>query len=321
MKKNLLFVIRGRLVASLRRLPMSIIVVSALLAALMRPDQAGAQIHTFTKEQMEAFTALNPYGRFPDGRPMIPDAVIDSVRNLEIKVIEALEALAARKYNNSQFDAGWKTLIPGKKIAGRAFTVQFMPPRPDLQEAMQNEAKKNNTTAISKSATIDMLQKNDLAVIDLYGKVEGGLPYVGDKLAYYIWKTTGTGFIVDGGIYFLETMAQSGIQAFYRGGTPLTNTGFAIVTGVNIPIRIGDAVIMPGDLVIGDEDGILAIPPHLVTDVIKTTIANRRRDIWIKKAFDLGRYKSSEIYGRMQEPLQKMFNDYRATGDPKYLPK
>jgi regulator of RNase E activity RraA len=310
-----------KMIGCLRQLTLNALILSVLAFAWIVPETASAQVHTFTKEQMEIFTASNPYGRFPDGRPMIPDAVIDSVRNLQIQTIEALEALAMHKYNNSQFEGGWKTLIPGEKIVGRAFTVQFMPPRPDLQEGIQSMAKKNNTTAVSKSASIDMLQENDLAVIDLYGKVEGGLPYVGDKLAYYIWKTTGTGFIVDGGIYFLETMQQDGVQAFYRGGSPLTNTGFAIVTGVNIPVRLGDAVILPGDLVIGDEDGIVAVPPHLVSSVIKTTIMNRRRDVWIKKAFDLGRYKSSEIYGRMQEPLRTQFSNYRETGDPKYLPK
>ncbi|HOF19854.1 MAG TPA: hypothetical protein PLO24_01235 [Bacteroidales bacterium] len=321
MKTELRPEMKKRIAACYRQVTMNAFVLSVLVFSFVRPGPVSAQVHEFTREQMEIFTALNPYGRFPDGRPMIPDAVIDSVRNLKIQTIEALEALAMHKYNNSQFDGGWQSLIPGEKIVGRAFTVQFMPPRPDLQEGIRNMAKKNNTMPVSKSATIDMLQKNDLAVIDLYGKVEGGLPYVGDKLAYYIWKTTGTGFIVDGGIYFLETMAQSGIQAFYRGGSPLTNTGSAIVTGVNIPVRIGDAVVMPGDLVIGDEDGIVAVPPHLVSKVIKTTIMNRRRDVWIKKAFDLGRYKSSEIYGRMQEPLQTQFNKYRETGDPQYLPK
>lgn len=303
-----------------KQLFLSSCIVCTLLMSLTFTNTVSAQVHKFTEDQMKDFTSLNPYGRFPDGRPMIPDAVLDTVRQMQIQVIEAVGTLTSHRYNN-QFDDGWKTLIPGKKIMGRAVTVQFMPTRPDLEAGIQAVAKKNNTTAVSKTNTIDMLQKNDLVVIDLYGKIEGGLPYVGDKLAYYIWKTTGTGLIVDGGIYYLETIARSGMQAFYR-GTQIAISGQATVTGVNIPIRIGKAVIMPGDLVIGDEDGILAIPPQFVSEVIKTTIANRRRDVWIKKAFDLERWKSNEIYGQPKDPvLLKQFNDYKATGDPKYLPK
>lgn len=320
MKNLIIFEIRARAAARAKQPVMSIFALIVLFFTIFLQNPAYAQVHTFTKEQMETFTSANPYGRFPDGRPMVSDAAIDSVRELQIQVIEALEILSAKKYNN-QFEGGWKVLIPGKKLVGRAVTVQFMPPRPDLEAGIQAMAKKNNTTPVSKSNTIDMLQKNDLVVVDLYGKIEGGLPYVGDKLAYYIWKTTGTGMIVDGGIYFLETISQSGMQAFYRGSQMPNNSGRAVVTGVNIPIRLGNAVIMPGDLVIGDDEGILAIPPQFVSEVIKSTIINRRRDVWIKKAFDLGKYKSSEIYGRMKEPLQKQFEDYKATGDPKYLPK
>jgi 4-hydroxy-4-methyl-2-oxoglutarate aldolase len=295
-------------------------IIYTMLMIFTFAGTVSAQVHRFTEEQMKDFTASNPYGRFADGRPMIPDEVLDSVRQMQIQVIEAIDVLKAHNYNN-QFEGDWKILIPGKKIMGRAFTVQFMPTRPDLEEGMKTAAAKNNSAPVSKANTIDMLQKNDLAVIDLYGKIEGGLPYVGDKLAYYIWKTTGTGMIVNGGIYYLETMARSGMQAFYR-GTQIGTSGRADVSGVNIPIRIGDAVIMPGDLVIGDEDGILAIPPQFVSEVIKTTITNRRRDIWIKKAFDMGRYKSSEIYGNIKDPvLAKQFSDYKATGDPKFLPK
>ena len=296
-------------------------ILCTLLMATTFYKTTSAQVHTFTEEQMNAFTELNPYGRFPGGRPMIPDEILDTVRELEIQVIEAIGTLRSHNYNY-QYEAGWKTLIPGKKLIGRAFTVQFMPPRPDVEAGIQSIAARNNSTSVNKSNTIDMLQKNDLVVVDLYGKIEGGHPYVGDKLAYYIWKTTGTGLIVDGGIYYIENMARSGMQAFYRETQMIGNTGRAIVSGVNIPIQIGDAVIMPGDLVIGDEDGILAIPPNLVSEVIATVIRNRRRDVWIKKAFDLGKYTSGEIYSRPRDPLLlQQFNDYLDTGDPKFLPE
>ena len=99
-----------------------------------------------------------------------------------------------------------------------------------------------------------MLQSGDVAVVDLFGKIEGGT-FVGDKLAYYIQKTTGTGLVVDGALFYLIASQQTGMPAYYRGTHPgsLTNV---MLTGVNVPVRIGDAIVMPGDIVLGDRDGI-----------------------------------------------------------------
>ncbi len=294
------------------------LMIGALAFGPLTMSSANAQLYNFSEEQMKSFTALNPYERFPGGRPKIPEKVLDTIRQMNIQVVEAIGSIP-REYAN-QYENGWKSLIPGKKLVGRAFTVQFMPSRPDLVAGMQSEAQKNNFTGLRNQTTIDMLQKDDLVVVDLFGKVQGGT-YVGDKLSYYIWKTTGTGLIVDGGIYLTENIAQSGMQAFYRGTYPgaLSN---ATVSGINVPIRIGNAIIMPGDLVIGDEDGILAVPPQFVPKLISNVIRDRRRDFWMKRAFDLGKYKSSEIYGRPKDPaLLKQFEEYLKTGDAKLLPK
>jgi 4-hydroxy-4-methyl-2-oxoglutarate aldolase len=320
---------------------------------------ASAQLYSLSREDMIAFTPNNPYGRFPDGRPMIPDKVLDSVRQLGIQVIEAHSvvrsfmsgargggrgaaagaagaapaggrggAAAAAgggggggDNSGKYYEDGWKTLNPDMKIYGRAVTAQFMASRPELVAGMRYLSEKNKYPLVSKAGTIDALQNNDVAVIDLYGKVEGGLPYVGDKLGYYIQQTTGNGFIVDGGIYYLETMAKHGVQAFYRGGQ-LASTGSATVTGMNVPVQIGGIVIMPGDLIIGDQDGIIAVPPAAVHQLIQDCVGFRRRDEWIRAAFALKRWKSSDIYGSPKDPtLLKMFNDYKATGDKKFLPK
>lgn len=294
------------------------LILGTLLIAPCFLSAVKAQLYNFTEEQMKSFTKDNPYGRFPGGRPMIPAAILDTIRKMDIQVVEAIGSIP-REYAN-QYEDGWKSIIPGKKLVGRAFTVQFMPSRPDLVAGMQSEADKNNFTGLNNRTTIDMLQKDDLVLVDLYGKVQGGT-YVGDKLSYYIWKTTGTGLIVDGGIYLTENIAQSGMQAFYRGTYPgaLSN---ATVSGINVPIRIGKAVIMPGDLVIGDQDGILAIPPQFVPKLIENVTRDRRRDFWMKRAFDLGRYKSSDIYGRPKDPvLLKQFEDYLKSGDAALLPK
>src|SRR2546423_14528725 len=264
-----------------------------------------------TKEQMIAYTAPNPYERFADGRPKVPDALLAKVKGLITE--EVYGAVRAKGFPN-QFSGGWKMLNPGKRLVGRAFTVQFMPTRPDVAEAMQAEATKRGIGRLRNQTVIDMLGPDDVIVVDLFGKTDGGT-FVGDKLAYYIWKTTGTGMVVDGGMFWLGKIIPTGMPGYYRGTGPdaLSNV---MLTGINIPIRLGNATVMPGDVVLGDEEGLFFIPPHLVQPAIDAAESTMARDEWIKKKMDLRQYKSSELYGVRDPALLKEMEEYVKTHRP-----
>ncbi len=286
---------------------------------------------TLTKEQMTAYTALNPYERFADGRPKVPDPLLEKVKSLVIE--EAWGAVrqgcnagrggggaraAAASTDTcfpNQYSGDWKILTPGKRLVGRVFTVQFMPTRPDVASAMQAEAEKKGLGRLRNQTVIDMLQPGDVIVVDLFGKIDSGT-FVGDKLAYYIWKTTGTGMVVDGAMFWLGKIIPTGMPAYYRGTSPdsLSNV---MLTGINIPIRIGATTVMPGDVVLGDEEGLLFIPPHLVQASIDAADRTKARDEWIKQKMDLRKYKSSELYGTPSDPaLRKEMDDYIKTHTP-----
>jgi 4-hydroxy-4-methyl-2-oxoglutarate aldolase len=280
---------------------------------------AAAQVYSLSSDEMARYTPNNPYGRFADGRPQVPDELINTIREMGIEVEEAWGLLREHGYPN-QYEANWKVLLPEKKLVGRAFTVQFMPTRKDLEEAMQKEAEAKGLGRLRNQTAIDMLQSNDVAVVDLYGKVEGGT-FVGDKLAYYVNRTTGTGLVVDGGLFYLQRIFKTGMPAYYRGTHPgsLTN---AMLTGINVPVRIGDAIVMPGDIVLGDRDGVLFIPPQLIEQVIESARNQRLRDEWVKKKFDTGKYKSGEIYGRPRDPeLLREFEEFIKQKPPRPKPK
>jgi regulator of RNase E activity RraA len=123
-------------------------------------------------------------------------------------------------------------------------------------------------------------------------------------------KTTGAGLVVDGAIFYLGNILRSGMPAYYRGTHP-TALGNVMMTGINVPVRIGKATVMPGDVVLGDEEGVIFIPPQLVKPVVEAAEAQQARDEWIKQKFDTGKYKSSEIYGRPTDPqLRKEMEEY-----------
>jgi 4-hydroxy-4-methyl-2-oxoglutarate aldolase len=272
-----------------------------ILGAALAAPALDAQIFSFTKEQMIEYTAQNPFDRFPDGRPKVPDGLIERARGLSAE--EVFSILPGKGFRN-QYADGFQILHPGKRLVGRAFTVQFMPLRPDLDTVIQAKAQAAGLSRMNNQTAIDMLQPGDVLVVDLFGQGEGGT-IVGDNLFYYIMKATkGAGLVVDGAIRDLDGISTMDMPAYFRKAHPsfLTNV---IISGINIPVRIGNATVMPGDLVFGDAEGVYFIPPALVQPVVDNADEIHIHDEWTRLKFDEGKYKSSEIYGSPKDPALK----------------
>jgi 4-hydroxy-4-methyl-2-oxoglutarate aldolase len=277
------------------------------LAALFPifPATANAQVFTFTKEQMLQYTSKNPFERFEDGRPKVPDALLEKVRAL---AAEDIFGVLNQTYPN-QFEGGFRILHPGKKLVGRAVTAQFMPARPDVGDVIEEDAKKRNAGRQHNQRVIDMLQPGDVVVVDLFGKVEGGT-FVGDNLAMAVFGKTKQGMVIDGSIRDLEGIFEIPMQAYFRNVHPSAIRN-VMLTAVNTPIRIGGATVMPGDVVFGDREGIYFIPPHLVQQIVTRADATKIHDEWTKAKFMTGKYKSSELYPSPTIPeLKKEYEEY-----------
>ncbi len=281
------------------------VLMMVIFAAVLIPPDASGQIFTLTREQMIQYTSQNPYERFPDGRPKVPDSILERVKGLSA---EEVLGIAFRGYPN-QFVDGMQVLRPGKKLVGRALTLQLMPIRADIAEAQAAELKAKGGRRLSHQTAIDMLQAGDVFVVDASGSIAfGGI--IGDNLAYYIWKTTGAGFVIDGAIRDLEGIAAYDMAGYFRGATPPAIRN-VMVTGINIPVRIGNTTVMPGDVVLGDREGVYFIPPHLVQEIVDEADITHIHDEWTRKKFDEGKYISTDIYGSPSDPaLIKEYEDY-----------
>ena len=265
-----------------------------------------AQIFTLTRDQLVKFTSASTYDRFPDGRPKVPNDLLEKCKGLSIEEVWAV--LPEAGYPN-QFEGGWKLLHPGQKLVGRVVTAQFMPMRPDVMDVAEAEAKAKGLGRNANQRFIDSLQPGDVAVIDLFGKVEGGT-FVGDNLATAIFAQTGNGFVVDGSIRDLEGIFDIPMASYFRDVHPSAIRN-VMLTAVNVPIRIGHATVMPGDVVFGDRGGVYFIPPHLVKQVLDKADVTHIHDEWTKKKFLTGKYKSSEIYPSPSSPeLKKEYEEY-----------
>jgi 4-hydroxy-4-methyl-2-oxoglutarate aldolase len=275
---------------------------------------ASAQLFTLTKDQMTRLTSSNPYERFEDGRPKVPDTVLKRFEGLSAEEVWAV--LPGKGYPN-QYDGNWKIVHPDKKLIGRVVTAQFMPMRPDVGDVIAADGKAKNLHGGENQWVIDQLQPGDVLVVDLFGKIEGGT-FVGDNLFYYVMKKTGgAGLVIDGAIRDLEGIYPMPMPAYVRGfhPTPISNV---MLTGFNIPVRIGDVTVMPGDIAFGDREGLYFVPPALAEAVLTKADETHIHDDWTKKKFDEGKYKSSDIYGSPhEESLKKEYQDYLE----KHLPK
>lgn len=279
---------------------------SALTAALLLAHAAAGQIFTLSREQMIRYTEKNPYERFPDGRPKVPDELLERFKALTSEEVWA--ALPKPDYAN-QYEDGWRILHPGKKLVGRAVTAQFMPFRADLAQAAEAEGKARLPGRSPNQRVIDQLERGDVMVVDLFGKVEDGT-FVGDNLATYIQTVTGTGLVVDGGIRDLEGIFPLGMPVYFRAAHPSAIRN-VMLTGYNIPVRIGKATVMPGDVVFADREGVWFVPPHLVEKVLALAERTRIHDEWTQEKLRTGKYKSSEIYGSPTDPaLKKEYEEY-----------
>ena len=100
------------------------------------------------------------------------------------------------------------------------------------------------------------------------------------------------------------------MPAYFRHAHPSAINN-VMLTGINIPVRIGGVTVMPGDLVVGDPEGVYFIPPQLVTPVLDNADILHIHDEWTRKKFDEGKYKSSEIYSSPRDPaLKKEYDEY-----------
>ena len=290
-----------------RLIPTTTILTLSACGMLLLTPISRAQMITFSNQDLLDYTSNNPFGRLPDGRPKVPDDLIERARGLSAEEIWA--GLEDKKFRN-QYADGFQVLHPAQTLVGRAFTVQFMPERSDLDSVAVAKAKARGIPRLTNQTAIDMLQPGDVLVVDLFGKkVDGTI--VGDNLFYYVMKAThGGGLVVDGSVRDLDGISEINMPAYFRSVDP-TPIGNVMLTGINIPIRIGGVTVMPGDLVVGDREGVYFIPPQAVKDVLDRADETHIHDEWTKKKFDEGKYKSSEIYSSPSDPkLKQEYQEY-----------
>lgn len=240
-------------------------IVTALICCVLAGGLSAMGQVKMSRQQILFYTSGWKGERFADGRPKVPDDLLK--RAVQLSIEDIWEFLRSKGYDN-QFESGWQALHVDKPFAGRALTAQYMPTRPDMAQAIEAEGKAEGRVGATNSWPIAELQDGDVYVADGFGKVvEGTL--IGSNLGNAVAAHTHTGFVFNAGIRDQEENREiPNFNGFYRGYDP-SAWGEMELTAINAPIRIGRAVVLPGDLVLAKREGVLFIPAILADEAIR----------------------------------------------------
>ncbi len=268
-----------------------------------------AQLGMFSNQQRIDITRAWKGDRFPDGRPKVPDTVLD--RLADVTAEEAWDTLGEAGYR-LQFEGGWKELNSEKRLIGRAVTCVFMPVRPDMNAVIDDHGKREGRVGEGQNSwVIDTLTKRDVMVVDLFGKIKGGT-IIGDNLGTSMMAKTGTGLVVDGAVRDPTGLAEiKGFHVFARDFHPSAIEDVTLM-GINVPIRIGHATVLPGDIVLSDRDGITFIPAQLAEKVADDAELTHYQDQWGHMMLREGKYTPGQIDERWTKPMIQEFNAWLA---------
>jgi regulator of RNase E activity RraA len=289
---------------------MRYVILSILLLAFCGVTNTHAQ--TMPKEELIFLTSEWKGERFPDGRPKIPDDLIRRAKSITIE--DAWTVLRNDGYV-CQYDGNWKMVHPDVTIAGRALTAMFMPTRPDVEKNIKDRGAKQGRTGNTNAWPIDVLSKGDVYVADGFGKIKEGT-LMGDNLGNSIYAKSGTGVIFDAAARDLDGLTKiEGFNAFVRDWHP-SFLQDVVLMGLNTPIRIGQALVLPGDLVLAKKSGVVFIPAHMAEKVVVTAEFIMLRDRFGHAMLKEGKYTTGQIDSQWTEEIKDAFMKWISVNAP-----
>ncbi|MCP2266544.1 fumarylacetoacetate hydrolase family protein [Promicromonospora thailandica] len=169
---------------------------------------------------------------------------------------------------------GVRPLAPGTTLVGRARTLRFVPYRADLFAA-------HGGGYNAQKRMFDTVDAGEVIVIEARG--EPGAATLGDVLALRAQVRGAAGVVTDGRVRDSEAVAATGLPVFAAGPHPAVLGRRHVPWDTDVAVACGGATVLPGDVVVGDADGVVVIPPHLVAEVAQAALAQEEQDEWVAR--------------------------------------
>lgn len=262
---------------------------------------------TIPKEKLIAITPEWDGERFDDGRPRVPDNILERMEHVTIE--EAWGIIRREGYHN-QFEGGtWEILHPDQPIVGRALTATYTPARPGVQEYIDRTGEKEGRSGPPNTWPIDMLEQGDVYVADGYEKVKDGT-LIGDRLGNTIYANSGNGVVLNGSSRDREGLADiEGFNAFVRAWHPSYIQEMMLI-GLNMPTRVGSVTVLPGDVVLAKKEGVIFVPAHLAEMVVSQSEVIRARDTFAHERVRSGTYSAGQMDTEWTGTIEEDFKNW-----------
>lgn len=282
---------------------------SLTLALLLFPGLASAEQAAATAPGVRG--SRNTYSAVMDvlgpSRARLTDEQIAKLEKLPIEAVWG--AVQGKQYRHS-FVNDFKLTQPGTKMVGRALTMRYLPVRPDLVEAVQQLGKEGDWFYQYNIRAGEDTRPGDVLVVELGGTVDRAT-FMGDVTGLGIKARGAAGVVIDGGLRDLsEFLPWKDFPVYYTGAHA---SAMADQVGVewNAPVRIKNVTVLPGDVVIGDESGVLFFPAHLVDDAIKSAENTVYIETFKREMIQGTKYRARDIYPTLSPELEKVYEEWK----------
>jgi len=205
---------------------------------------------------------------------------------------------------------GVHSLTPGHHVVGTAVTLQFLPRREDL---VSGTAEEDTEKRSALWESIMAIQDGDVLVVDARGHMQTGV--AGEMLMTGIHARGGRAIIVDGCVRDLAPAREIGLGIFARGATP-ANAGFFELYpwDHNVPIGCGNVLVLPGDIVVADDDGMVVIPPQIAADLL--ALCRQKAESEVFEKMMIARTGNVARYHPLHKDAQYEYEEWLAADKP-----
>jgi 2-keto-4-pentenoate hydratase/2-oxohepta-3-ene-1,7-dioic acid hydratase in catechol pathway/regulator of RNase E activity RraA len=249
---------------------------------------------TVTSTVVEAAAPLSAYGAMPKatpearafatgaGPPGPPRLSADAEAALRQVSTATLTVQLTRRGIQTTFLAGLRPTRPDLRMVGHAHTLRYVPIRADVRKSMQG-------TEDAQKRAIESVSPGDVLVMEARG--EPGAGTIGDILAARVLARGGAGIVTDGAVRDTPGVTELDIPTYYRAANASSLWNAHIPLDVDVPITCAGVLVMPGDVIVGDAEGVVVLPSKLAEE-----IAHAALEVEEREAFALERVKAGESF-------------------------
>ncbi len=236
----------------------------------------------------------------------VPNETLDLLKVLGTPTLSG-ELLEAGYRNHYMIGPEPLAVAPNQRMVGRARTLRFINMREDLLEAQYT-----SLAASPHRSALENVGPGDVLVIDAGGSLEAAV--VGDMFTRRIMQRGAMGLVIDGVLRDLSTIRSLGLPVFARGRHGSGITRALVSVGMDEPVQCGGVPVIRGDVLVGDEDGVVVIPPQIAAVLARDAYEHQEEEIWIREKLKEG-FSLHDVYPPNEE-MRKALEEWKASRTP-----